>query len=240
MLSELALWMNANATPILFTGLTMQAICIWAIQKGASFSSIIFPANLSLVMVLVVDALPFFMPTKSGTTAGLLASILTTAMFWMLWKINSAYYRHRQRQKKVDRTLIFAVPTLLLLSHLFAEGKLVTLDSETTDEREKPLTLALEESLCVADVFSSGALWSLVNCSVPGRRTDTLKLIVAKEPLSDDKVEKVAVQTIFINFLYKDGGLDDITFALGAEGMARITLKHPKGLAPYRTVSIDG
>ena len=214
MLTDLALWINAHSLSLLLTGLTLQFICWWAMTKRrAPLSAVIVPANLSLVLVLVVDVVPFFLPQGGD----FLSALLTAAMLWLLWKENRLFLHQHQRNQQILKSRAMAVPTMNLLSKLFSSGKIENLDSETPDARERSLILALQECLVLTHIFDKGGIWRLMNCDAPGQRAENLLLQVVQTARSEKPAEtQVPVKTYHLTFSYHDNGdVKDLAIAGG-------------------------
>ena len=208
MLSQIALWLHVNSTPLFFTAFVIQLICCLASCKGRSPLSIMIPNNLSLLMLMVLEAERY----ASGETMG---GVMVIAWGYILCRDNLACYRQIRRGRVAKRTLPIAKQTMELLSRLFTAGMISELDSQTTNEKERPLVQALQQSLVLTPVLKNAGLWRLYSTNVPGEQAEHLGLWVV--PVSDNPAEpkegdKVRVRRFSVRFHYlPDGKVGEVT-----------------------------
>lgn len=223
MLTEIASWIDAHMMSLLLTGLTLQFFCWWAMSKRRlPLSAVIIPSNLSLLLVIAVDAAPMLLPQGGDA----LSALLTVAMLWLLWKENKIFYRQWRQKKRVQQLMAVATPTIRLLSRLFSDGKLESLDSESPNERLKALAAALRAMLSVTRIFDKGGVWRLVSCNVPGQRVETLRLQIAQKALGEQPAEEqVPVKTYQIQLVYRaNGSVKDVRLQGGSLSHAHLKL----------------
>lgn len=208
MLSDIALWINANSTPLMLSAFVIQLICCLASCKGRSPLSIMIPNNISLLMLIVLEAERY----ASGVTMG---GVMIIAWGYILCRDNLACYHQIRRGLLAKRTLPIAKQTIELLSRLFSAGMISELDSQTTNDKERPLVQALQASLVLTPVLKNAGLWRLYSTNVPGVPAENLGLWVV--PVSDSpsdpkEGDAVKVQRFSLRFHYQpDGKVGDVS-----------------------------
>lgn len=175
MLSNIALWINANAFPLLFTGLALYVLCGIGIRRGVPVKALVIPANLGQILAIIAAVIPFFLPQGGDLFRG----VLTFTLLWFLVRQNWHFYWHMKNHEEVKVSSPTAVPTMEMLSRLCAAEQLKTLDSETTDEREQVLVKAVRQSFSGTSVFPEHCIWSLKNAGVSEQRSEGWVLQVA-------------------------------------------------------------
>lgn len=214
MFSDLLYWLADNSTPLLFTALTIQLVCWWASSRGVSLLSVFVPSNLSLLLMLAADATVCYAYEANRSINGLIC----LSVLWLLYYENKRFYRLFQRRKVEKQAFTVAAQVMPLLAKLFAAGKLKTLDSETTMEREKPLIAAFIGALGATRIVSQGDIWRL-DCADPvGTTAENLRLCVVRA--ADRKEDaQVPYRSYSLKFNYYDNGnLKNVAIQGGALG----------------------
>lgn len=208
MLSNIALWINANSTPLTLSAFVIQLICCWASVKGRSPLSIMIPNNISLLMLLALDAGRFI----EGSVFG---GVMCVAWGYILFRDNRECYRQISRGLTAKRTLPIAKQTMELLSRLFSAGMISELDSQTTNTKERPLVQALQASLVLTPVLKNAGLWRLYSTNVPGMPAENLGLwvvSVSDSPSDPKEGDAVKVRRFSLRFHYQpDGKVGDVS-----------------------------
>lgn len=208
MLSNIALWINANSTPLMLSAFVIQLICCWASVKGRSALSIMIPNNISLLMLLALDAGRF-------VEGNVLGGVMCLAWGYILCRDNLECYRLIRRGLVARRALPIAKQTMELLSRLFTAGMISELDSQTTNEKERPLVQALQESLVLTPVLKNAGLWRLYSTNVPGVPAENLGLWVVPvldSPSDPKEGDAVKVRRFSLRFHYlPDGKVGDVS-----------------------------
>lgn len=190
MLSNIALWLHVNSTPLFFTAFVIQLICCLASCKGRSPLTIMIPNNISLLMLIVLEAERY----ASGATIG---GVMVIAWGYILCRDNLACYRQIRRGCVAKRTLPIAKQTMELLSRLFSAGMISELDSQTTNAKERPLVQALQASLTLTPVLKNAGLWVVSSSDSPS------------DPKEGDAVK---VRRFSLRFHYQpDGKVEDVS-----------------------------
>ncbi len=232
MLTEIALWVEAHMMSLLLTGLTLQFFCWWAMSKRRlPLSAVIIPSNLSLLLVIAVDAAPLLLP--QGRDA--LSALLTVAMLWLLWKENKIFYRQWKQKQHVREAMSVMGPTMRLLSRLFSDGGLESLDSESPNQRLKSLATAIHEILRLTKIFDKGGVWRLVREDATSQRAETLLLQIAQKALgASPEEEQVPVRTYRLTLVYReDGNVKDLMVKGGALSHGHLKLVTDGAEEPY-------
>lgn len=208
MLYNIALWLHVNSTPLFFTAFVIQLICCLASGKGRSPLSIMIPNNISLLMLIVLEAERY----ASGATIG---GVMVIAWGYILCRDNLACYRQIRRGWVAKRTQPIAKQTMELLSRLFSAGMISELDSQTTNAKERPLVEALQASLVLTPVLKNAGLWRLYSTNVPGVPAENLGLWVVSgsdSPSDPKEGDAVKVRRFSLRFHYQpDGKVEDVS-----------------------------
>ena len=175
MFASLALWINANAFPLLFTGLALHILCGIGIRRGMSAKALIVPSNLGQIIAVIAAVVPFFLPQGGDLFRG----VLTFTLLWFLVKQNWSFYWYLKSHLEVTITSPMALQTMDMVNRLCSAGKLETLDSETTDEREQVLVKAVRQIFAKTSIFPKHCFWCLKNTVVSGHHVENLELCVA-------------------------------------------------------------
>ena len=161
-------------------------------------------------MLIVLEAERY----ASGATIG---GVMVIAWGYILCRDNLACYRQIRRGWVAKRTLPIAKQTMELLSRLFTAGMISELDSQTTNEKERPLVQALQQSLVLTPVLKNAGLWRLYSTNVPGEQAEHLGLWVvpvSDNPASPKEGDKVKVRRFSVRFHYlSDGKVQDVSIA---------------------------
>ena len=235
MLSNIALWIDANVFPLLFTGLALHILCGIGVRRDVPVKALVIPANVGQIIAVIAVAIPFFLPQGGNMLRGALVVML----LWFLFKQNWSFYWHLKDHQKVKISSPAAVPTMEMLNRLWAAGQLKNLDSETTDEREQVLVKAVRQSFSGTLVFPENCIWRLKNVGVSGQRSEGWVLQVAL-PLLRKVLQEgpVLVRSYRLTFSYdKKGTVKDfqvkadrrgsgvLTPVAGAEGKQYLTFR---------------
>lgn len=235
MLSNIALWIDANAFPLLFTGLALHILCGIGVRRGVPVKALVVPANLGQIIAVIAVAIPFFLPQGGNMLRGALVVML----LWFLFKQNWNFYWHLKDHEEIKVSSLAALATMEMLSRLRAAGQLGNLDSETTDEREQVLVKAVLQSFSGTLVFPENCIWRLKNDCVSGQRSEGWVLQVAlpllRKALQEGPVlvrsyrltvsydEKGAVKDFQVKADGRSSGV--LTPVTGAEGKQYLTLR---------------
>lgn len=144
-----------------------------------------------------------------------MGGVMIIAWGYILCRDNLACYHQIRRGLLAKRTLPIAKQTMELLSRLFTAGMISELDSQTTNEKERPLVQALQQSLVLTPVLKNAGLWRLYSTNVPGEQAEHLGLWVV--PVSDNPAfpkegDKVKVRRFSVRFHYlSDGKVQDVS-----------------------------
>ena len=208
MLSNIALWIHVNSTPLMLSAFVIQLICCWASVKGRSALSIMIPNNISLLMLFALDAGRF----AEGNVLGV---VMCIAWGYILFRDNRECYRQISRGLTAKRTLPIAKQTMELLSRLFSAGMISELDSQTTNTKERPLVQALQASLVLTPVLKNAGLWRLYSTNAPGVPAENLGLwvvSVSDSPSDPKEGDAVKVRRFSLRFHYQpDGKVGDVS-----------------------------
>ena len=235
MLSNIALWIDANAFPLLFTGLALYVLCGIGIRRGVPVKALVIPANLGQILAIIAAVIPFFLPQGGDLFRG----VLTFTLLWFLVRQNWNFYWHLKDHEEVKVSSPAALQTMGMLSRLRAAGQLKNLDSETTDAREQVLVKAVLQSFSGTSVFPKNCIWRMKNAGVSGQRSEGWVLQVAL-PLLRKALQEgpVLVRSYRLTFSYdKKGAVKDfqvkadgrrggvLTLTKGAEGKTYLALR---------------
>ena len=180
MLQNIALWLDENATVLGLVAMILLGYCQYSvffkIPKRKLVRHVMIPFVLGSVLTLIALSTLLFFFKNLRLFDGIVLVLLTAH----LPLIGYLMYQHRKEQRLRQDFLNYVLPTMRLLSRLFASGKLSSLDSKNPKAEDQALVRGVQKSF--SRLLSNDPIWRLTSRNGVGQRPEILHLQIVIPP----------------------------------------------------------
>lgn len=133
MIQNLVFWLNTNATPLGSVGMILLDYCLQAVFIRSACGTrklvrhVLIPFTLGSFLVMLALGTLLFLSENRQLSDHIVLGLLAAHLLIIV----RLFLQHRKEQQLRQDFLQYILPTIRRLSPLFADGKLMTLDSRS-------------------------------------------------------------------------------------------------------------